>query len=128
MLLLRRLPHDHHRNRNSLCEGERRTARGPGGGYLLTHGPAHISIGSILRELEGPVSIANCLDPDEGCHRVAGCVTHTLWRSLGEKIEAFLSTITLDDLLKDESLLMSAAEEDRVTPIKQGKALKAGQR
>jgi Rrf2 family protein len=95
-----------------------KSVRGPGGGYLLTHGPLHISIGSILKELEGPVAITSCMDPEEGCHRVDGCVTHTLWRSLGEKIEAFLATITLDDLLKDERLLLNAAESSRVTPIK----------
>lgn len=81
------------------------SVRGPGGGYLLTQGPAHISIGTILKELEGPVAITSCMDPGEGCHRADGCVTYTLWHSLGEKIDAFLSTITLDDLLKDERLL-----------------------
>ena len=98
------------------------SVRGPGGGYLLAHGPAHISIATILKELEGPVSLANCLDPDEGCHRVDGCVTHTLWRSLGEKIVAFLSTITLDDLLKDERLLLDAAAQGRSMTIKRVKA------
>jgi DNA-binding IscR family transcriptional regulator len=32
--------------------------------------------------------------------RVDGCVTHLLWKSLGEKIETFLDNMTLDDLLK----------------------------
>ena len=102
------------------------SVRGPGGGYLLTHGPAHISIATILKELEGPVSIASCLDPEEGCHRVEGCVTHTLWRSLGEKIDAFLSTITLDDLLKDERLLLDAAEHGRTMAIKRAAAGQSG--
>ena len=53
------------------------------------------------------------MDPLEGCHRVDGCVTHMLWRSLGEKIEAFLATISLDDLMKDETLLKRAALTDR---------------
>lgn len=86
------------------------SVRGPGGGYLLNQSPAQISIGAILKELEGPVAITSCLDPAEGCSRVDGCVTHRLWRSLGEKIEAFLATISLDDLLRDESLLKQAAE------------------
>ncbi|MEJ2182649.1 MAG: Rrf2 family transcriptional regulator [Nitrospirota bacterium] len=87
-----------------------RSIRGPGGGYLLSRGPAHISIGAILKELEGPVAITSCLDPLEGCSRVDTCVTHLLWRSLGEKIEAFLGTITLDDLLRDATLLQQAGE------------------
>lgn len=82
-----------------------RSVKGPGGGYLLTKEPRDITIASILKELEGPVAITSCLDPEEGCSRVEGCVTHLLWKSLGAKIEAFLETITLKDLLEEEPLL-----------------------
>ena len=60
-----------------------RSVKGPGGGYLLAKEPGQITIAEILKELEGPVAITSCLDPEEGCSRVEGCVTHLLWRSLG---------------------------------------------
>ena len=82
--------------------------KGPGGGYVLCAKPSEITIGEILRELEGPVAITNCLDPDAGCARVDTCVTHLMWRSLGETIEGFLKTITLEDLLNEEALLKKA--------------------
>lgn len=78
------------------------SVKGPGGGYVLSKDPDSISIGAILRELEGPVAITSCLDPKEGCMRVEGCVTHLLWKALGENIEAFLDKMTLRDLLKGE--------------------------
>jgi len=81
------------------------SVKGPGGGYVLSKGPEDISIGAILRELEGPVAITSCLDPKEGCLRVDGCVTHLLWKSLGENIEAFLDNMTLRDLLKNNQLI-----------------------
>lgn len=87
-----------------------KSVRGPGGGYLLSDAPAAVSIGSILSELEGPVALTQCMEPGEGCRRVDGCVTHMLWRSLGEKIEAFLNTITLDDLLSEETLLKQTGD------------------
>ncbi len=77
-----------------------KSIKGPGGGYVLSSKPEDISIGAILKELEGPVAITSCLDPEEGCIRVDGCVTYMLWKSLGEKIEAFLGTVTLNDLIK----------------------------
>lgn len=77
-----------------------KSVKGPGGGYILDKEPGSISIGTILKELEGPVAITSCLDPKEGCIRVEGCVTHLLWKSLGEKIEAFLDNMTLQDLIK----------------------------
>lgn len=76
-----------------------KSIKGPGGGYILSKQPEKISIGAILSELEGPIAITSCLDPKEGCVRVDGCVTYMLWKSLGEKIEGFLDTVTLRDLL-----------------------------
>jgi Rrf2 family protein len=81
------------------------SVKGPGGGYVLSKEPGSVSIGAILRELEGPVAITSCLDPKEGCMRIEGCVTHLLWKSLGEKIEGFLDTMTLKDLLGGDSVI-----------------------
>ncbi len=67
---------------------------------MLSREPGDISIGSILKTLEGPVAITSCLDPREGCIRIEGCVTHLLWKELGKKIEAFLDDMTLKDLLE----------------------------
>ena len=91
-----------------------RSVKGPGGGYLLAMGPDKISIASILKELEGPVAITSCLDPDEGCSRVEGCVTHLLWKSLGAKIEAFLETITLKNLLDQEPVVRGRGCSDLI--------------
>lgn len=82
-----------------------KSVRGPGGGYVLGKDPGDISIGSILRALEGPVAITSCLDPREGCIRVEGCVTHLLWKELGKKIEAFLDDMTLKDLLEGNEII-----------------------
>lgn len=79
-----------------------KSIKGPGGGYVLNKKPDEISIASILKELEGPFAITSCLDPEEGCVRIDSCVTHLLWKSLGEQIEAFLNTITLKNLLSGD--------------------------
>lgn len=81
-----------------------KSIKGPGGGYVLSEDPGKITIGAILRELEGPVAITSCLDPEAGCVRVDGCVTHLLWKALGQQIETFLSTITLRDLVRGNKL------------------------
>lgn len=86
-----------------------RSRRGPGGGYILEKKPDDISIGTILHTLEGPVAITNCLVPKAGqpeCNLIEKCVTRLLWKSLGEKIENFLETISLSDLLKEEARLI----------------------
>lgn len=80
-----------------------KSQKGPGGGYVLCKKPEAISVGTVLKALEGPVAIAQCLgSPAKGCSRVEGCVARLLWKSLGEKIEHFLETVSLKDLLKEE--------------------------
>ncbi len=77
--------------------------KGPGGGYSINKEPSEISVGMILNSLEGPVAITECLEPNaKDCSRVEGCVSRMLWKSLGEKIEGFLGTIYLSDLLKEK--------------------------
>ena len=84
-----------------------KSQKGPGGGYVINMEPAEISVGMILNSLEGPVTITQCLDPKtKACKRIEGCVARLLWKSLGEKIEGFLDTINLNDLLKEEIKLL----------------------
>ncbi len=84
-----------------------RSQKGPGGGYAINREPAEITVGMILNSLEGPVAITQCLDPSaKGCKRVDGCVARLLWKSLGEKIEGFLDTVNLNDLLREEDKLL----------------------
>ena len=84
-----------------------KSQKGPGGGYAINRKPREISVGMILISLEGPVAITQCLDPSaKGCKRIDGCVARMLWKSLGEKIEGFLDTVNLSDLLKEEAKLL----------------------
>ncbi len=93
---------------NQLRKAELITSqKGPGGGYVISRKPDEISVGMILSSLEGPVAITQCLDPEaDDCKRVEGCVARLLWKSLGEKIEDFLDTINLNDLLREERKLL----------------------
>ncbi len=99
-----------------------KSIKGPGGGYILSKAPEFITIGSILMELEGPIAITSCLDPNEGCVRVDGCVTHLLWKALGKQIEDFLNTITLKDLetgeLFNENFLVEEKISDNYKTVK----------
>ncbi len=100
------------------------SVKGPGGGYRLSRPPKEVSIGLILRALEGPVAITSCMDPAEGCVRADSCVSHLLWKSLGEKIEGFLDTISLETLLAEErQLLRKRPAALRIVGRKGGKAV-----
>jgi len=76
--------------------------KGPGGGYLLTRRAAQISVGEIVRAVEGPLTLVDCaaadLDGGNPCSRVDGCITRLVWKRLAETVAELLDSINLQDL------------------------------
>lgn len=76
--------------------------RGPGGGYVLARESSLIKVGEIVVTVEEPLSPVACMDEGStGCSRISQCVTHNIWKGLGEKIRGFLDGITLEDLAQE---------------------------
>lgn len=80
-----------------------RSSRGPGGGYVLRKPPDEINLYDILEPLEGPVCVASCVDPGEGCDEVDECVAYPIWKRLSNHIECMLKNVKLSDLIKPMS-------------------------
>ncbi len=80
-----------------------KSIRGAYGGYLLTREPKEITIGDIIRTLEGPIAPTECVSEDEDfqCENTEDCVTRIIWERLKEKIDEVLDDITLDDLCQN---------------------------
>jgi Rrf2 family protein len=73
--------------------------RGIGGGHLLAKEPDQIRLGDILRAVEGPLSLVDCVGSPEFCVRSHRCVTRDVWTEIGQAIEGVLDSITLADLV-----------------------------
>ncbi len=72
-----------------------RSVRGSGGGYVLGRGPEEITLGELVRVLEGPINLAGGA---EGEGRLPGSeptVDEEVWNSLSALIEAKLGEISL---------------------------------
>ena len=73
--------------------------RGPQGGYSLAIPPEKITVGMILRAVEGSFSPVFCVDDyDNECSRKDNCVTIEVWRKMKEAIDSVVDAITLDYL------------------------------
>lgn len=84
-------------------EGLVKSVRGAYGGYLLAREPGDITIGEIIRALEGPIAPVDCvIDDDVDCDNTEECVTKVVWERLKEKIDEVLDDITLADLCQEE--------------------------
>jgi Rrf2 family protein len=72
--------------------------RGPRGGYVLSREPESISMGEIVRALEGELALVNCVTDPDACDEREGCLTRALWADLSKHIQARLDSLTLADL------------------------------
>jgi Rrf2 family iron-sulfur cluster assembly transcriptional regulator len=78
------------------------SVRGPGGGYVLARSGRQIKISEIVTTVEEPLNPVSCLDEEGGrCSRESRCVTHNVWKGLGERIRGFLDSINLEDLTRE---------------------------
>ena len=73
--------------------------RGPRGGHILARPLEEISIGAIVRALEGDLSLVDCDSHDVSCPRLAECLTRKVWVEAARAMHEKLDAITLADLL-----------------------------
>lgn len=78
------------------------SVRGPGGGYRLGKLRSEISMAMIIDAVNESVRIRRC-DDDCGCAKDGvQCLTHALWGQLSDRINTFLDSITLEELVSSE--------------------------
>lgn len=81
--------------------------RGAGGGYVLAKNPADISVGDVLRALEGSLEPVECsgYSENEECAASGGCVTKYVWKRINESINQTVNEIKLDTLVEESKQL-----------------------
>ncbi len=77
--------------------------RGSHGGYHLTSPPAKVTVGEVLRALEGPISLVDCV-AESGqpgtCLRETACPSRVLWERMRDALDQVLDSTTLADLAR----------------------------
>lgn len=79
------------------------SVRGAQGGYLLNDKPKNITVGDVIRALEGDVAPSECvLDENTGkCLKEDYCVTKNVWIKIRNSINEVIDSITLQDMVDD---------------------------
>ena len=99
-------------------EGLLSSERGVNGGYRLVNGPDKITVGQVLRALEGPILIKGCLEADADCANIGKCKVRFNWERINRSIGKVLDSVTLTDL-------MTPPGEDAFVQITMEKPLRA---
>ncbi len=91
-------------------DGYIETVRGPQGGYLLAKDPNEITVGMILRTLEGDITTSDCISK-EVCSRESICATRVIFEKIENSINNVIDNITLADMYKEKNTLMEETNE-----------------
>lgn len=75
------------------------SARGRAGGYRLGRPANSISVAEVMHAVDEETRMTRCTE-STACLGEQRCLTHALWHALGERIEAFLSEVTLQDVVE----------------------------
>ncbi|WNO60249.1 Fe-S cluster assembly transcriptional regulator IscR [Rheinheimera sp. MMS21-TC3] len=79
------------------------SVRGPGGGYLLSREAALISVSEVIAAVDESVDATRCQGKSD-CQGGMRCLTHTLWSDLSHRIEDFLTSISLGELVNQQDV------------------------
>lgn len=86
-------------NRSGLVKSR----RGPSGGYMLARPPEKISLADILQAVDEHVETMRC-GGQTNCQTMQECLSHGVWRVLGEKIRDVLAEMSLAEAIKGASV------------------------
>lgn len=86
--------------------------RGVKGGYVLSRDASSITVAEVIQTIEGPAQLAPCCDDtgdsDDGddcltCRLIARCPISSAIRELGGRINQYLNTVTIAQLMESET-------------------------
>lgn len=84
--------------------------RGAQGGYILAKSPEEISVGDILRALEGNLNPVDCSEIQGGntkCKSSDLCVTKNVWKRISDSINSAVDALMLSELVEEGKALQA---------------------
>jgi Rrf2 family protein len=85
-------------------------ARGRKSGYILTRKPSDITMLEIHNAFEPGICVIDCLSSTVICNRSNSCAARDFWGRLNNKIIDYFKTVTLQDMVEEQSLLDDAVK------------------
>ena len=76
--------------------------RGAQGGYRLSRDPREITVGDVLRALEGGLNLVDCLEEDDACGKSCACPSRIVWMKVRDGLNRVVDGITLRDMIEEQ--------------------------
>jgi Rrf2 family protein len=96
--------------------------KGKGGGYLLSRPPEMISVGELIRALDGPLAMLPCVSQTayrrcDECIDELTCGIRSVMKEVRDATSAILDGTTLSDLLVRANRMLESAPQARMYHI-----------
>lgn len=75
--------------------------RGPNGGYRLRTAPDRISIADVIKAIEGPLALVDCLGSEVGCLLASTCSSRNVWSAIQAQILSTLAAVSVADVIEE---------------------------
>jgi len=73
--------------------------RGKEGGYMLAQKPSQITIGDVVRFIDGPIEPIACLEKGYGgCEDVYKCIFRKVWQEVAQATSKIVDKVTFETL------------------------------
>lgn len=81
-----------------------KSIRGAGGGYVLAKPSAMISVGDVLRALEGNIEPVDCdgFSEKTDCESADSCIAKYVWQKINDSINQTVDKIMISELIRRE--------------------------
>jgi Rrf2 family protein len=96
-------------------KGVLRSKKGKGGGYLLSRAPATISIGELLRALDGPLALLPCVSQSayrrcDECIDEMTCGIRSVMKEVRDRTAEILDGTSLEDLIVRSNRMLESGQ------------------
>lgn len=92
-----------------------KSKRGINGGFYLAKHPREITVGDVIRFIEGPIEPISCVEEGyKGCKDLKNCILRDVWKEAGRAISLVVDTINFEELsvrYKERTLNLRPAYE-----------------
>jgi Rrf2 family protein len=77
-----------------------KSKRGVNGGFSLARAPKNITVGDVIRFIEGPTEPISCVEEGyKGCKDLKNCIFRGVWKEVGSAVSLVIDTLTFEELV-----------------------------
>ena len=77
--------------------------RGAKGGYVRARSLEDISMADVVRALDGPIALVDCVSSPGTCEQETGCPTRISWKRLNHVIEDAMTSVPISEMICEDT-------------------------